>query len=164
MNERLSFEQTARAVAFPPSPLSDPLRCGDLYCGDGESGFGLAARSLGLEVVYAFEPDEDSRNVYAASFGLVPQAGIVGDRLTNDDVPPLNLLFSRIPKDTAEFDGVVLRFLRLRRPVGVVFGGAGEPDEVEEVVGHVQRRMGKMGYVVSLCELGIPALQCARRG
>ena len=149
MNERLSFEQMARAIAFPPSPLSDPLRCGDLYCGDGEGGFGLAARSLGLEVVYAFEPDDDARAAYAANFGLVPQAGIVGDRLTNDDVPPLNLLFSRLPQTTEEFDEVVLRFLRLRRPVGVVFGGSGDDDDVERVVEHIQRRMGQEGYVVS---------------
>ncbi len=149
MNERSSFEQVARAVAFPPSPLSDPLRCGDLYCGDGNSGLGLAARNLGLGVVYAFEPDEDSRNAYAASFGLVPQAGIVGDRLTNDDVPPINLLFSRLPHTTGEFDDVALRFIRLRRPVAVVFGGSGDDDEVERVVEHIKCRMGQEGYAVS---------------
>ena len=149
MNERSSFEQTARATAFPPSPLSDPLRCGDLYCGDGNSGFGLAARNLGLDVVYAFEPDDAARTAYAANFGLVPQAGIVGDRLTHADVPPLNLLFSRLPYTTEEFDGVALRFLRLRHPVGVVFGGSGDDKDVEQVVEHIQRRMGQEGYVVS---------------
>ena len=145
MNEPL--ERIARAVAFPPSPLSDPLRCGDLYCGEG--GFGLAARSLGLEVVYAFEPDQEARDAYAANFGLTPQAGIVGDRLTNSDVPPLNLLFSRLPHTTGEFDRVVLRFLRLRHPVGVVFGGSGDDDEVGEIVDHIHRRMELEGYVVS---------------
>ena len=141
------FRRFARAVLSPPSPLSEPPRCGDLYC--GESGFGLAARNLGLEVVYAFEPDAAARCAYTAKFGLEPQAGIVGDRLTNDDVPPINLLFTRTPQDTAEFDRVVLGFLRLRRPVGVILGGAGELDEVEEVVEHVQRRMGQEGYTVS---------------
>ena len=149
MNERLSFEQMARAIAFPPSPLSDPLRCGDLYCGDGDGGFGLAARSLGLEVVYAFEPDDEARAAYAANFGLIPQAGIVGGRLTNNDVPPINLLFSRLPHTTEEFDGVALRFIRLRRPVAVVFGGSGDDEDVEWVVEHIKRRMGLEGYVVS---------------
>ena len=150
MNGRLSFEQVVRAIAFPPSPLSDPFRCGDLYCGDGGnggSGFGVAARSLGLDVVYAFEPDEDSRNAYAARFGLTPYASIGKKPLA--EIPPLNLLFSRLPKDTAEFDDVALRFIRLRRPVAVVFGGSGDDDDVEQVVEHIQRRMGLEGYVVS---------------
>ena len=100
-------------------------------------------------MVYAFEPDDEARAAYAANFGLVPQAGIVGDRLTNDDDPPLNLLFSRLPHTIGGFDDVALRFIRLRRPVAVVFGGSGDDDEVERIVEHIKRRMGSEGYVVS---------------
>ena len=44
---------------------------------------------------------------------------------------------------------MALRFIRLRQPVAVVFGGSGDDDDVEQVVEHIKRRMGLGGYVVS---------------
>ena len=138
------FTQFARTVAFPPSPLSDPLRCGDLYCGESGSGFGVAARDLGLDVVYALEPNRESREAYRSRFGLLPHAKIGGRR-----VPDFNLLFGHLPGSAAEFDAVILPLINGRRPVGVVLGGSGDLDGVEEVWDHIKRRMEAGGYAVS---------------
>ena len=82
------------------SPEGGKPKCADLFCGPG--AFSLAAHNHGLEVAYAYEPDEEARMAYKANFGITPHA-YIGEGFTEENLPPdtLDLLFCRFPESEA---------------------------------------------------------------
>ena len=136
--------------------------CADLFCGPG--AFSLAASGLGIEVAYAYEPDEEARRAYLSNFGQEPHS-FIGEGFTADNKPPdtLDLLFCRFPDDEAEFDRIALKFLRYSSPIGVCFvspprkrkvnsDGVAEierEDRDNDITEHMARRMTFLGYEVS---------------
>ena len=136
--------------------------CADLFCGPG--AISLAASGLGIEVAYAYEPDDEARRAYTANFGQEPHS-FIGEGFTADNTPPgdLDLLFCRFPDDEAEFDQVALRFLRYSSPVGACFISPPRKRKVnyegvakiererkdDKIADHMARRMAFLGYEVS---------------
>ena len=151
----MAFSLDGEAVDFANASPN----CADLFCGPG--AFSLAASGLGINVAYAYEPDEEARKAYSSNFGREPHS-FIGEGFTADNLPPsaLDLLFCRFPEDEAEFNQVALRFLRYSSPLGACFvspprkrkvDGEGiaaiehenEDDAIEK---HMARRMGFLGY------------------
>ena len=113
-----------------PTPREPDLRCADFFCGIG--GFHIAARNLGLQVVFACDIDEEVRRAYHHNFGLLPARDIVS--IDGRDVPGHDLLFAGFPcqpfsiigrkQGFADPRGVlffeILRFIRMHRPLGVI--------------------------------------------
>ena len=142
-----------------PRLLPGILRCADLYCGDGDVS--AAAFATGIEIAYAYELDADTRDAYLGRFGLEPFAGTTGDSVRM--APPFDLLLVRLtadaltappapPRGRQKHDSPVehaMRFLRVRRPVGILFIGEGLPagfaDSVREAT---QEEMTRFGYRV----------------
>ena len=130
------------------------FRCADLYCGSGDFS-GIAIRRAGLGIVYAFEPDEATRNEYQTRLGLLPDHGDVGDSVR--EAPDFDVLVANIagkaPKPTRKPDRRVkpvpdtplehaMRFLYARRPPGAVLWGRGLP---QKAVAEIRLR----GYQIS---------------
>lgn len=123
-NNRISKpEETLSNLLEPPiSQSSKILRFGDFYSGEGETS--KLAQELGMEVVYAVEEDNSARAIYKDAVGLEPHPSV--PRLF-DDVPPLELVYARLSnvgvdeilRKGSPFQDVA-RFLRVRRPIGVI--------------------------------------------
>ena len=127
------FGDAVQAVARPGAPLlPDVLRVADLYCGDGT--LGRAARSAGLEVVCAEEPDAQARRD-ANGVRVEP----VRRRLDFDRIPAFNILLASVSPAGA-FDHA-LRFIRVRRPQAFVLMGRGD-DAFLRAVREKTRRLG----------------------
>lgn len=106
------------------------LRCADFFSGIG--GFHIAARNLGLDVVFACDIDPQTRFAYRANFGMEPQGDIA--ELSDEDIPDHDLLFAGFPcqpfsiigrqqgfndpRGTLFFE--ILRIVRSKRPQGIV--------------------------------------------
>ncbi len=168
-----SVERPLRSAA-PPSPRNGPgLKCADFFCGIG--GFHLAARNLGLEVVFACDIDEPARKAYHANFGLRPAGDIVS--LRPDDVPDHDLLFAGFPCQPFSIIGrqrgfadprgtlffQVLRFIQAKRPLGIVLENVKQLKTVDK--GKVLRRIlediSDFGYsvdykVLNALDYGLP--------
>ena len=119
--------------------ISEPqmlFRCADLYGGSGDTG--AAIRRAGLGIVYAFEPDEATRNEYQTRLGLLPDYGEVGDSVRS--APDFDVLIANVagkaPKSARKPDKRrtgrttpdtplehAMRFLYTRRPPGAVLWG-----------------------------------------
>ena len=119
----------------------------DLFGGIG--GVHLAAHNAGLEVVYAYEPDAEARDIYAANTGLTPD-DTPPDAYTFDHVPPFQLLVAGLPADGTWADAFafVLRCLRVRRPAAAVLQGPPEadPDQWAQFLEHVRGQTARLGY------------------
>ena len=116
-------------TALSPLP-SDTLRCADLFCGIG--GFHIAARNLGLSVVYACDIDGAARQAYATNYGLTPDGDIT--KAAMDSVPSFDILLAGFPCQPFSIIGrreglndprgslffEVMRFVRAQRPEGVI--------------------------------------------
>ena len=72
-NGRL-FHSAAALLEFPYAANISPLKCADFFSGIG--GFHIAARNLGLNVVFACDIDPETRRAYQANFGMEPQGDI----------------------------------------------------------------------------------------
>ena len=113
----------------PPSP-SGVLRVADLYSDAGE--LDSAARSIGLEVVYAHQPGE-----------------IVGDISGHDQIPPFDLLTVNLPDGAwEEAFAFALRFLRVRRPVAFLLASVSETHADDDFARTVQEKTRRLGYRV----------------
>ena len=134
------------------------LRCADLHCGNGDVS--AAAFAAGIEVAYAYELDADARDTYLGRFGLEPFAGTTGDSVRL--APQFDLLLIRLDADSLTAPEVprsrgrqrhdapvehAMRFLRVRRPVGILFIGEGLPAGLAEAVrGAVEDELTRFGY------------------
>lgn len=127
------FDAMVAGVLPPPSQqreTNNRLTCIDLFCGIG--GFHIAARNLGLDVVFASDIDDAARATYIHNFGLSPMGDIVPIRA--EDIPDHDILLAGFPcqpfsiigskRGTADPRGTlfleILRIVRVKRPLGIV--------------------------------------------
>ncbi len=140
------FDDMAGALLSPKTKATRNS-VADLFGGIG--GVHLAAHHAGLEVVYAYEPDTASRDIYAANTGLTPDNTPL-DAYTFDQVPPFQLLVAGLPEGGTWADAFafVVRCLRVRRPVAAVLQGPPEadPDQWAEFLEHVREQTRRLGY------------------
>lgn len=158
------FEERVRAT---------PLRCADFFCGIG--GFHVAARNLGLDVVFACDIDEDARRAYHANFGLQPEGDIIP--LQPEAVPAHDLLFAGFPcqpfsiigqrQGFADSRGTLffelLRFLRVHRPQGVILENVKQLATADggTVIRRILEDLRGLGYaadyrVLNALDFGLP--------
>ena len=169
-----SFADLVDAIPAPPLHGRDGgLRCVDLFCGIG--GFHLAARNLGLDVVFACDIDGRVRRAYTANFGLHPRGDITSIRAP--DVPDHELLFAGFPcqpfsiigrqegfadpRGTLFFE--VLRILRARLPQGVVLENVKQLATADggKVLARIVAELEGLGYavdyrVLNALDFGLP--------
>ena len=142
-----------------PRLLPGVLRCADLYAGNGD--LSAAAFAAGIEVAYAYELDADAQDTYLGRFGLEPFGGTTGDSVRL--APSFDLLLVRLsadaltappapPRGRRKHDSPVdhaMRFVYVRRPVGVLFIGEGLPAGLADSVREATREeMTRFGYRV----------------
>ena len=130
MTRRIENEfdrRTAILTRPEPVPVPDRLRVGDIYSGVG--GVAVAARCLGLDVVYAVERDADARRAYLRNTGIRPRSAIPK---MFDGVPALEILVVNLPDEATDPDDLerrrspfqeAARLVRVRSPLGVVVRG-----------------------------------------
>ena len=155
------FDSMVESLLTPPIPAHDgPLRCVDLFCGIG--GFHVAAKRLGLEVVFACDIDEEARKAYQQNFNLVPNGDIV--KLSADQIPEHELLFAGFPcqpfsiigqrqgfadpRGTLFFE--IMRILRAKRPQGVVLENVKQLATADDgkVLERIKTDLRGLGYTV----------------
>ena len=168
-------------VAFTtdtPSSVSDTpddrrITCADFFCGIG--GFHIAAKNLGLEVVFACDIDEEARKAYEHNFGLRPMGDIVG--LQTESVPHFDLLFAGFPcqpfsiigrqqgfadpRGTLFFE--LLRFIEAKRPQGIVLENVKQLSTIQKkaVIKRILWDLRNLGYsadyrVLNALDFGLP--------
>jgi hypothetical protein len=135
------------------------LRCADLYAGNGDVS--AAAFAAGIELAYAYELDADARDAYLNRFGLEPFGGTTGDSVRL--APSFDLLLVRLdadaltappapPRGRQKHDAPVehaMRFVYVRRPVGILFIGEGLPSGLADAVREaVEDESVRLGYRV----------------
>ena len=155
----MMFQEFEAAVSTllnspPIHDLPGTPRMADLYCGIG--GASLAAKNLGIDVVYAHEPDDEARRVYEKNIGIHPDRKINGGTIVK--TPAFDLLYvclRELPNGVEDVEygkGTLfpkaLRYVYARRPLGVVVEA---PEGLNELAGgRVLMSMGlqlvKMGY------------------
>lgn len=108
----------------------DRLTCIDLFCGIG--GFHIAAKNLGLDIIFASDIDEDACATYKHNFGLSPMGDIVA--IPASEIPDHDILlagfpcqpFSIIGSKRGTFDSrgtlyrEIIRIARVKKPLGIV--------------------------------------------
>ena len=162
----------------PPSfvtdrPASPKIACADFFCGIG--GFHIAAKNLGLEVVFACDIDEEARKAYEHNFGLIPAGDIVG--LHEDEVPDFDLLFAGFPcqpfsiigrqqgfadpRGTLFFE--LLRFIDAKRPQGIVLENVKQLSTIQKkaVIERILWDLENLGYsadyrILNALDFGLP--------
>lgn len=160
-------------LAPPPSTREGLIRCADLFSGIG--GFHVAARNLGLPVVYACDIDEEARRAYAANFDLQPDGDITDIR--GDWIPDHDLLLAGFPCQPfsiiGRMDGFadprgnlffeVLRILRAKRPAGVILENVKQLATVDsgKVLDRIISELEMLGYtvdwqVLNALDFGLP--------
>ena len=165
------FADMMDAVLSPVPPAR--LRCLDLFCGIG--GFHVAARNLGLEVVFACDIDDEARKAYQSNYGLAPHGDIT--KVSPDDVPPFDLLLAGFPCQPFSIIGSkhgfadprgelffeTLRFLRARRPAGVILENVKQLATADHgrVLGRIQADLEALGYhvesaILNALDFGLP--------
>ncbi len=152
---------------------AEPPRCADLFCGIG--GFHVAARNLGLDVVFACDIDEEARRAYKVNFSLQPSGDIV--RIPSLDVPDHDLLFAGFPCQPFSIIGrqrgfadprgelffEVLRILRDKQPQGVILENVKQLSTVSrgKVLARIVTDLEHLGYavdcrVLNALDFGLP--------
>ena len=71
----------------------ETLTFADIFCGIG--GFHQAAKSLGMECVFACDIDEEVRKTYEHNYGILPQSDITKIRARS--IPDHDILFAGFP-------------------------------------------------------------------
>ena len=126
----------------------------DVFCGIG--GVSLAARNLGIEVVYAADPDDAARRVYKRNFGWRPVGDIKGDSVAN--APEFDLLYAslrELPNDVAEITRPrepfpkVMQLLFKGRPQGVIVEIPAEVTFMEGIPTAITSELEGLGYAVT---------------
>lgn len=127
------FDKMVDAVLSPPRPLlidKRELTCIDLFCGIG--GFHIAAKNLGLKVIFASDIDDNACVTYQHNFGLQPKGDIVA--IPAEEIPDHDILLAGFPCQpfsiignklgTADSRGTlfreILRIVRVKKPLGIV--------------------------------------------
>lgn len=126
------FDAMVDAVLSPPPRPreSDRLTYIDLFCGIG--GFHIAAKNLGLEVVFASDIDDEACATYRHNFGLSPKGDIVS--IPAAEIPDHDILLAGFPCQpfsiignklgTADARGTlyqeITRIARVKKPLGMV--------------------------------------------
>ena len=168
------FDDMVDSLLAPhPVTTDGPLRCADLFCGIG--GFHVAARNLGLDVIFACDIDEDVRKAYADNFGLSPEGDIANVRM--DDVPDFDVLFAGFPcqpfsiigrkqgfadpRGTLFFE--MLRFIRARRPRGIILENVKQLATADKgnVLKRITDELDALGYdvdkrILNALDFGLP--------
>ena len=174
LQNRFDVASTTAPPSFVPEhPGSPKLTCADFFCGIG--GFHIAAKNLGLEVVFACDIDEEARKAYEHNFGLRPMGDIVG--LQTESVPHFDLLFAGFPcqpfsiigrqqgfadpRGTLFFE--LLRFIETKRPQGIVLENVKQLSTIQKkgVVKRILWDLRNLGYsadyrVLNALDFGLP--------
>ena len=88
------FEDMVDALLSPPpQDYEGTLTCADFFCGIG--GFDVAARNLGLDVVFSCDINDDARRGYRHNFDMGPEGDI--NQLRVADVPDHDVLLAGFP-------------------------------------------------------------------
>lgn len=161
------------ALAPPHLSGTAKFKCVDFFCGIG--GFHLAARNLGLDVVFACDIDPHVRRAYQYNFDLQPKGDIASLRV--EDVPDHDLFFAGFPcqpfsiigrqggfadpRGTLFFE--ILRFLRDKRPQGVVLENVKQLATAQKgkVLERILEELVLLGYtvdykVLNALDFGLP--------
>ena len=171
------FNEMVDAVLAPVSeqPLTEigALRCADFFCGIG--GFHVAARNLGLDVVFACDIDEHARRAYYANYGMQPMGDITS--IDPIDVPDFDLLFAGFPCQPFSIIGQrrgfsdprgtlffqMLKFIRVKRPTGIVLENVKQLSTIDkgEVLRSILDNLSELGYsvdsrVLNALDFGLP--------
>lgn len=152
----LHENNTVLAAYTPPRPL----RCIDLFCGIG--GFHVAAKNLGLDVVFASDIDADARNAYRANFGLEPQGDIT--RIHSDAIPDHDILLAGFPCQPFSIIGSkqgladprgtlfleILRIVQAKRPQGIILENVKQLATAHQgsVLRRIVNELIELGYTV----------------
>ncbi len=174
LQSRFDVASTTNPPSFVPEhPGSSKITCADFFCGIG--GFHIAAKNLGLEVVFACDIDEEARRAYEHNFGLRPIGDIVG--LQTDSVPHFDLLFAGFPcqpfsiigrqqgfadpRGTLFFE--LLRFIEAKRPQGIVLENVKQLSTIQKktVIKRILWDLERLGYsadyrVLNALDFGLP--------
>ena len=141
---------------------SGVICCADLYCGDGEANH--AAYIAGTKVTYAYTTSDDEAEKYLDDFFIEPFTGSTGDSVRM--APEFDLLLVRIGEDALtpppqpkrrvqRYDAPVehaLRFMRVRKPAGVLFWGRDlSSGIIGEVVEAIADDADRLSYLVQEC-------------
>ena len=166
-------EMRSALLNAPPTDTTDTLRCADFFSGIG--GFHVAARNLGLEVVFACDIDSEARKAYSANFSLYPSGDIVS--LRTDEVPDFDLLFAGFPCQPFSIIGTqrgfadprgtlffeLLRFVRARQPRGIVLENVKQLSTAGQgrVLQRILAELREIGYtvdwrVLNALDFGLP--------
>jgi DNA (cytosine-5)-methyltransferase 1 len=168
------FDEMVNSLLAPTMSTGDgPLRCVDLFCGIG--AFHVAARELGLDVIFACDIDEEARRAYLANFGLHPHGDILS--LSGSDIPDHDLLFAGFPcqpfsiigrlegfadpRGTLFFEA--LRILRAKRPRGVILENVKQLATADSgrILARIMTELEELGYavdyrVLNALDFGLP--------
>lgn len=167
------FRPPFGVIAVHRSEERDTLRCADLFCGIG--GFHVAARNLGLHVVFACDIDEQAKHAYSRNFGLYPSGDITS--INPYKVPDFDLLFAGFPcqpfsiigqqrgfadpRGTLFFE--LLKFIRVKRPMGIVLENVKQLSTISKgrVLQRILDDVSEFGYsvdsrVLNALDFGLP--------
>ena len=168
------FDDMAEALLIPP-PVDHTgrLRCADLFCGIG--GFHIAARNLGLKVVFACDIDNEVRRAYEVNFGLRPEGDII--RLRVEDIPDHDLVFAGFPCQPFSIIGSkggfsdprgklffeALRIIKAKRPAGIILENVKQLSTAQKgtVLLRIMEELRGVGYavdskVLNAMDFGLP--------
>lgn len=166
------FDAMIDAVLSPPPRRrdSDRLTCIDLFCGIG--GFHIAAKNLGLDVIFASDIDEEARAAYQHNYGMLPEGDIVS--IKAEDIPDHDILLAGFPcqpfsiigskRGTADPRGTlfleILRIVRVKKPLGIVMENVKQL-ATTPVLGQIVDNLRSMGYsvdwrILNALDFGLP--------
>lgn len=174
MNLYGQLDEMLDAESTLPSTFRDqPLTCADFFCGIG--GFHIAARNLGLEVVFASDIDNEARRAYTHNFLLQPEGDIM--RIDVADVPDHDLMFAGFPCQPFSIIGKregfadprgnlffeLLRVIRAKRPPGIVLENVKQLSTADNgrVLKRIRDDLEGLGYatdwrVLNALDYGLP--------
>ena len=170
------LDELITSVLQPPATARDNRKlwtCADFFCGIG--GFHVAAKNLGLKVVWACDIDDYARYAYKQNFGLEPQGDIL--KLKPSDAPDHDILCAGFPCQPFSIIGrqqgfsdprgslffEILRFVRSKRPAGIVLENVKQLATVDKgmVIRRILDDLGRLGYavdyrVLNALDFGLP--------
>lgn len=149
------------------------MNCADFFCGIG--GFHVAARNLGMDVVFACDIDKHARKAYAHNYGLNPWGDI--RMIDPDDIPDFDFLFAGFPcqpfsiigkqrglsdpRGTLFFE--LSRFIESKQPSGIVLENVKQLSTIDKgkVLRKLKEELGRLGYdvkskVLNALDFGLP--------